>query len=276
MDNPILIVYLSHLELICEYLFHNSFLSEILDFSVLLSFVPLITYDNAETDKDRILKDNKGKTGIYQWTHRESGKVYIGSAIDLSVRLSKYYSSSQLKRWDNYISRALILHTYSAFSLSILEFIDITDLSKEDVRKLILEREQYYLDLIFSADEPNTYNILKIAGSLLGFNHSDDSIAKIREAKIGENNHMFGQTGENHPMFGKFHSAEAQVKMSAAKGGGTIYIYDSLGTFVNSYSSARKAAEFFNTNHHTILKYARNNKLFQGKWYLSLSEKIKF
>jgi len=147
-------------------------------------------------------------------------------------------------------------------------------LSKEDSRKLILEREQFYLGLIFSIDEPNTYNVLKVAGSLLGFNHSDETIAKIREAKIGENNHMFGQTGDNHPRFGKIHSAEAQVKMSIAKGGGTIYVYASLGTLVNSYSSARKAADYFNTNHHTIIKYTRNNTLFQGKWYLSFSEKF--
>lgn len=136
----------------------------------------------------------------------------------MSIRLSKYYSPSQLKFWDNYLSRALILDTYSAFSLFILEFINIADLSKEDSRKLIFEREQYYLDLIFSKDGPNTYNILKVAGSLLGYNHSDETIVKIREAKIGEHSHMFGQTGNNHPRFGKIHFAEAQVKMSVAKG----------------------------------------------------------
>jgi hypothetical protein len=36
------------------------------------SFVPLMIYHNAETEKDKILKDNKGKTGIYMWIHKKS------------------------------------------------------------------------------------------------------------------------------------------------------------------------------------------------------------
>jgi group I intron endonuclease len=201
---------------------------------------PVTIYNNAETDKLQILSDNKGLSGIYMWTHKESGKLYVGSAVDLSKRISKYYSSLYLKRADNYISKALILHSYSAFSLSILEYIDITDLSKEETRLLILEREQFYLNLAFSVDKPNTYNILKMAGSLLGFKHSEESIAiiskalkgknlgklyspetkaKMSEAKAAENNPMYGKTGETHPMFGKTHSIEAIKKMSEARKG---------------------------------------------------------
>lgn len=58
-----------------------------------------------------------------------------------------------------YIYNALKHHVYSAFSLWILEYIDISNLSKEEVRKLILERENYYLKTFTP-----TYNISKIAG----------------------------------------------------------------------------------------------------------------
>jgi uncharacterized protein YqjF (DUF2071 family) len=129
---------------------------------------PVIVYSNAETDKLQIFTDNKGKTGIYLWTHKESGKIYTRSAVDLSRRFYSYYSLLELKRRDNYISRALIHHGYSAFSLSILEYIDISNLSLEEARKLIFSREQYYIDTL----KPN-YNIFLIAGSLLGFNHSE-------------------------------------------------------------------------------------------------------
>ena len=60
---------------------------------------------------------------------------------------------------------------------------------------MILSREQIYLDLMFSADEPNTYNILKVTGFSLG--NCLESIAKCQINK-GENNSMFGRTGENH------------------------------------------------------------------------------
>jgi len=31
-----------------------------------------MVYSNADENKLQILLDNKGKTGIYQWTHKES------------------------------------------------------------------------------------------------------------------------------------------------------------------------------------------------------------
>ena len=112
------------------------------------------------------------------WTHKESGKIYVGSAFDLFKRLRKYYSSSYLKEADYYISRALLHYSHLAFSLSIIEYIDISHLSKEDAPKLILEREQYYLDCIFLGNESNTYNIKPTAGSRLGSTQSAESFNK--------------------------------------------------------------------------------------------------
>jgi hypothetical protein len=36
------------------------------------SWTPAIVYNNADTEKLRILTENKGKAGIYQWTHNQS------------------------------------------------------------------------------------------------------------------------------------------------------------------------------------------------------------
>jgi group I intron endonuclease len=196
-------------------LFQITFLSQSLD--MLLSFIPgsiqenlltaaVIVYSNAETDKSKILFDNKGKTGIYQWTHKGSGKIYIGSAVDLSKRLKKYYFSSELKRMDNYISRALTLHGYSVFSLTILEFIDISNSNIKNARKIILEREQYYIDSLLPG-----YNLNPIAGSRLGSLHSEETKALISEA----------MSGENHPLFGKTRSIETKALISEARKGKT-------------------------------------------------------
>lgn len=63
--------------------------------------------------------------------------------------------------------------------------------------------------------------------------------------------------------------------MSEAKSIGTINVYDSQGNKVNSFNSARKVAKYFNSHHKTIMRYVRDNKLFQNKWYLSIPLKSK-
>jgi len=111
------------------------------------SNVPAIIYNNANTDKSQILKDNNGRAGIYQWRHIKSGQIYIGSAVDLSKRFKNYYNKAYVICYKtSYINNALFSHGYSSFSLTILEYLDITNLSLEETRKFILEREQSYLD----------------------------------------------------------------------------------------------------------------------------------
>jgi len=187
----------------------------------------------------------------------ESGTIYIGSATDLSIRLLPYYMPSQLKRIDNYICRAILRHGHSTFSLSIIEYIDISNLDQEKARNLILSREQVYLDLIFSIDKPNTYNILKVAGSPLGYKHLAETKAKMSSAHKG-----------------KVKSEETKARMSAAKGT-TIYIYDAQGILVNSFCSGKETARYLECSYMTIYRYVDKNKLFKGKWILSSSEKNK-
>lgn len=54
------------------------------------------------------------------------------------------------------------------------------------------------------------YNILKIAGSSLGYKHTKESLAKEANKR---------RIGEKNPMFGKLHSEETLLKMSKVKMG---------------------------------------------------------
>ena len=131
-----------------------------------------IVYINADIQKLAILKDNKGKSGIYLWKNENNGKLYVGSSQDLARRLKQYYNFNFLTKYSNMnINKALLKYGYSSFSLYILEYCDGS--TKEN----IIKREQYYIDLL----KPE-YNILKIAGSSLGFKHTEESLAKM----IGE------------------------------------------------------------------------------------------
>lgn len=110
--------------------------------------VSSVVYNNAEEYKDLILPDNKNKAGIYVWTHRESSKKYIGSSVNLSRRLSYYFSKNINKYKTSKIYNALLSYGFSAFSLTILEYTEIVNLPKDEAKKLIIEREQHYIDKI--------------------------------------------------------------------------------------------------------------------------------
>jgi hypothetical protein len=67
----------------------------------------------------------KGRSGIYRWTNKSTGDIYIGQSTNLSARFKNYYNISYLSsKIHLIISRALIKYGYSNFSLKILEYCD--------------------------------------------------------------------------------------------------------------------------------------------------------
>jgi len=68
---------------------------------------------------------------------------------------------------------------YSNFSLDILEYCE---------SDILIKREQYYTDLL----EPK-YNILKVAGTILGFKHSEATKVKMSINNTGINNPIFNK-----------------------------------------------------------------------------------
>jgi group I intron endonuclease len=86
----------------------------------------------------------------------------VGSAVNLTNRLSNYFSLIFLKRTilksRSIINNSLLKYGYNNFSLDIMEYCESS---------VLINREQYYLDRL----KPE-YNILKIAGSSFGYKHS--------------------------------------------------------------------------------------------------------
>jgi group I intron endonuclease len=126
---------------------------------------------NFYSDKKQILLENNGKAGVYCFKNLVNGKIYIGSSSNLGDRLRDYYSLRYLERQiinnKSMIYRSIIKYGYSSFILEILEYCD---------RNEAVTREQYYLNLLKAE-----YNILKIAGSSLGFKHSEETKIKLRD-----------------------------------------------------------------------------------------------
>ena len=220
------------------------------------------------------------------WNLLKSNRSYIGSAFNLSQRLSNYLNVNYLnvnylKNNKMYIYKALLHHGYPSFSLSILEYIDITDMTKVNARKLILSREQHFIDTF----KPE-YNILPTAGSSLRTIRSIETITKIS----GENNHFYGKTHTiasksliNKGLTGKIKSVETKAKIRKALKGRTLYVNtpkrlckkvfvydkDNKITIFKEFNSYTEAGKFFNYNVTTTSRNIDKNKIFQNKWVLS-------
>jgi excinuclease UvrABC nuclease subunit len=187
----------------------------------ILSIVPVVVYSNADLLKTTILKDNKQKTGIYYWTNLLNNKTYVGSSINLGNRFRDYFKISYLMSGGNknmIISKALLKYGYSNFKLEILEYCN-----EDNLRN----REQHYLDLL----QPE-YNILKIAGSSLGFKHNEESLSKLR-----------------------LHLSELNFQK-----GIQIEVTDTETNIFTSYDSIRKAAEAINCNKSSLVSYDLKRK----------------
>lgn len=131
-----------------------------------ISINPVITYNNADLDKSIIIEDNRNKVGVYRWVNVINNKTYVGSSTNLSERFLDYFQSRVLLKNKTPIHNALLKYGYSNFRLEILEYC---------IREEAISREQYYFDLL----KPD-YNILKIAGSSLGYKHREDTIEHMK------------------------------------------------------------------------------------------------
>lgn len=99
---------------------------------------PIVIYNNSDLQKDQILKENKNKVVVYRWVNNVNNKTYVGSSVDFTTRLYKYYSLKHLMKNKTPIHNALVKYGYSNFSLEILEYSNIKD---------VIEREQDYLNI---------------------------------------------------------------------------------------------------------------------------------
>jgi hypothetical protein len=109
-----------------------------------------LVYLNADKDKSRIILSNKNKSGVYMWTNLKTNEKYIGSGIDLSKELNNYYRifSNKISVRNSNIYTAILSYGYSAFSLTILEFVNINNLSNVEASKLVLKRKQYFMNTL--------------------------------------------------------------------------------------------------------------------------------
>jgi group I intron endonuclease len=96
-------------------------------------------------------------SGCYTITHRESGKIYVGSAIDIHGRWRSHRSDLNHRKHHN----SHLQYAWDKYGEDAFEF-EILAICPEDMVK---EVEQSYLDEIFANPKPNkiAYNLNRSA-----------------------------------------------------------------------------------------------------------------
>lgn len=197
----------------------------------------MVTYADADKDKLKVFADNRGKIGVYKWTNKINGNIYIGSSVDISVRMYTYYSLGYLVKSNRPIDRALLKYGFSSFSLDILEFC-----SKEKV----LEREQYYMDAL----KPS-YNIAQQAKSTSGYKHTPESLAKMREF-------VFSDEVKTRKALSTVNASQVnRIPLS---------IIDTLGNKSHSFHSLTEAANFLSVSKSAISLAISENRLLKRRY----------
>jgi group I intron endonuclease len=177
------------------------------------------------------------------------------------------------------INKAILKHGISNFILEILEYCEPEN---------AIDRENHYFKTFNQFPE---YNILKKAGSSLGYKHSKESLEKMKNTALGNKNALGhnwsgARKGEANPFYGKTHSEEAKKKMATARSGikhseqTRSKIGESNGTSVKvtdtdtgiavEYSSKRQAARELNTSLDTIRRYITSKNLLRGRYLIEI------
>lgn len=239
--------------------------------------IPVVVYNNCSLQKDRILKESRNKAAIYRWVNNVNNKTYIGSSVNLSVRLYKYYSLKHLNERKTPIHNALLKYGFENFTLEILEYCE------KELNPTI--REQYY----FSILKPE-YNILEQAGSSLGYKHRDETLEFFKkERKASEEtrkNLSLAATGRiltiedkkklSDLRKGAVLSMETRSKIAAAAVSlrGIAVLVKNIHTNEElEFVSLTTAAEYIGVSRPAVKKYVNTDKAIRGVYLVSTKEK---
>lgn len=254
------------------------------------SSVPVRTYPNFDLDKVKILLDNRGKSGVYRLNNLTNGKTYVGSSVNITSRLYKYYSLACLVAGNSMlINRALLKYGYSGFSFEILEYCgkNETLVPPPPGEPRGGNRENYYLELL----KPD-YNIASDAlAPMLGRKHSAETLDRLREVKIGSTvaaearakisasltgrkltkdvraKMALGRTGEKNHRWGKILTIEERALLKLSQPGRIdIEITDLKTKSVTIHTSIREAGNYLGIAKSTVSKYLASAKPYQERY----------
>lgn len=231
------------------------------DNNIICSLLPIATlpagavkfYNLAESE-GKIRTSFSNQRGVYLWTNKLNDNQYVGSATNLSTRLSSYFTQSYLKSQTDRgsaISLAIMKYGYNNFSLQVLVLGPSILRENISLNSDHILLEQYYLNAY-----ELKYNIRRIALGPAPVSNSDGSNL------IGENNPQFGKMGSDSAAWSHRHSAEQKALWSLTRST-PIFIYNASDISFNKIIYGyERLAEFLAVHVNTARRSAKSNSIY--------------
>jgi group I intron endonuclease len=192
------------------------------------------------------LKDRAG-VYIYQLV-QDKNKIYIGSSYNIRKRIVQHrqFINNRFNLCPKFYN-SVRKHGWSNFQLGVIEYIDLSILnpqSKKEMKKAILLREQYYLDNI----NP-TLNVCKIAGSMLGYKHTEE-VRKIMGLQRRGKSINWSKKDLSY-----FVSNVTKNNLSlSARNGIKVKVFDINNNLIKIFPTISSAALYYDIDHNTLSK----------------------
>lgn len=156
------------------------------------------------------------------------------------------------------------MNGWNNFKFGILEYIDLHPGADTKINKeIILKREQFYLDLFLPS-----LNVNKIAGSMLGYKHSEENLLKISQVQRGRKISSPMRNKNNNPM-----SLETINKIRQRVKGVIIKVFDENNNLVQEFPTISETAKFYGVSRVTISRYVESGRLWDNKFLFKLELK---
>ena len=235
---------------------------------------PVLLFENLTNSETKKIAYQALKpfSGIYMIVNLITEKYYVGSAVtgNLYMRFHKHlFSFTGNKRVANAVNK----YGLSEFAFLVLEIVPQKD--KID-STLLLNREDYYLETL----KPE-YNIAPIASNSLGWKHSEESLAKMREnyseerrqqvANINKGKTLSEETRElirKSALLRKSMSSETRMKCAVNVQPVTIINLD--GTNIMNFVSIKEASIAISCNEKTIRRALNGNGIVKKNYIVKV------
>lgn len=204
--------------------------------------------------------------GVYTITNTNNGKIYVGSTIHVDRRRLEHFSALKYNKHINkHLQNAYNKYGRESFEFEVIETLEITDSIKED----LLAREQFWIDNL----KPE-YNVLLVAGSNLGYHHTDETKQKISNSTKGvkksKEHAKHIKEGQQGRIFTEKHKEKLSKAAKNRKGMSHHSIISIDGVI---YNSLKEASEKTGIKYNTIQGRLKNPN-FANYFYVKYSNKI--